>query len=310
MNVFERLRKFDQHSESDLKLMILNLEDIKRMRHQEGYWKRRSHDLSALAEQTEKQVEVARQKICFRPARHMWNHGGYSLATRRNYGHPAAATASIMVTIHLGDSGFLRDPPSVSRFDHSAATAKILRSRVFSWLSKGSSKSTNSEGDSTHQQDVGTPKLHTSVVTSSFATFSAEDLNLGGCVVNVDKLQSIASAIKTVGDLQPVVGGLGWNSLVLLVLESVGCPIWLTRRREPRSFSGLLALLRRCAEFTKIWEWWRCTALNGSVKLALECRKSNESQTMGIKVLATDLQTEGESPRKIGCIRGRGHRGR
>ena len=54
VNVFERLRKFDHHSESDFKLVILNNvneravknEDQKREKHNKD-WKKRSQDSSA-----------------------------------------------------------------------------------------------------------------------------------------------------------------------------------------------------------------------------------------------------------------------
>ena len=117
VNVFERHQKFDDHSESDLKLVILNYQDelaqkneeLKRVRNNRDYWKKRSEDLGAMVEHTDKQLEEVRQKVCFRPGRHISNCGGYSLAARRNYGHTAATTASIMVTSDLGDSGVVRD---------------------------------------------------------------------------------------------------------------------------------------------------------------------------------------------------------
>ena len=85
------------------------------------------------------------------------------VATRSQLGaimFTAAATASIMVTSGLGDSGVVRDPHIVIRLEHTAATAKILRSRMLyssesasieaepqllGRLSRSSSESTNSK---------------------------------------------------------------------------------------------------------------------------------------------------------------------
>ena len=70
-------------------------------------------------------------------------------------------------------------------------------------------------------------------------------MDLGG-YVNVAKLESTASPIKTVGDLQPVVEGTGAElcGLNIKVMESVGCPSWLTRlgesRENPARFSVYL----------------------------------------------------------------------
>ena len=130
-----------------------------------------------------------------RPGRHIPNYRGHSLADRRNYGHTAAVTASIMVTSDLGDSGVVRDPHSVIRFEH---TAKILRSRMF-FGSAATSVDAEPQhqgqpvqqelievhpfkSESTHQQAEEKSKTHTIVVSSGLANFSAEDLDLGGYV--------------------------------------------------------------------------------------------------------------------------------
>ena len=59
------------------------------------------------------------------------------------------------------------------------------------------------------------------------AIFSAEDLDLGGHVVNVEKLQSIANAMKTVEDFQTVVEGIVVEHCGFL--GSVGCMSMLAR---------------------------------------------------------------------------------
>ena len=94
VNVFEGLREFDHHSESDAKVVILNFEDelaveneeLKRKKNHKDNWKRRSQDLSALVAHTKKQLEEERQKTCFHTGRHTSNCGGHSLAARRNLG--------------------------------------------------------------------------------------------------------------------------------------------------------------------------------------------------------------------------------
>lgn len=70
-------------------------------------------------------------EILLLPVRHVSNYGGYWVVARRNYGHTAAATASITVTSDLGDLSVGRDPHIVIQFEHRAATAKTLRSQVF-----------------------------------------------------------------------------------------------------------------------------------------------------------------------------------
>ena len=67
------------------------------------------------------------------------------------------------------------------------------------------------KSDSTHQQAVETCRVYSSVA-SSIANISAEDLALCRYVVSAEQHQSKASAIKTVGVLQPVgpvVEGIG-----------------------------------------------------------------------------------------------------
>ena len=115
VTVSARLRKFDQHSERDLRLVIPNFEDelaakneeLKRMKNNKVHRKKLSQDLSGMVEHTEKQSRVARQKICFRQ--------GYILRTvlaTRSVSSATmvtAATASITVTSDLGDSNVVRD---------------------------------------------------------------------------------------------------------------------------------------------------------------------------------------------------------
>lgn len=80
----------------------------------------------------------------------------------------------------------------------------------------------------------------------------------------------MASAIKTVGDLQPVVEGIGAElyGLIIKVMESVGCPSWPpawgNRERTPLAFrsrcsASTLAVnvSRIYAEFKGILQWWR-----------------------------------------------------
>ena len=55
-------------------------------------------------------------------------------------------------------------------------------------------------------------------------------------MVNVEKLQSIASAVKTVGD-----SGAKFYGFIMKAMESVGCPSWLARlgesKEKPAGFS-------------------------------------------------------------------------
>ena len=137
--------------------------------------------------------------------------------------------------------------------------AKILRSRMFYGSAaelQGQLAQQAAElievhqfkGDSTHQQAVEKSKVHTSLVSSSFVVVSAEDFDLGGYMLNVEKLQSIASAMKTVGDLQPVVEGTGAEpyGFVLKVMENVGCPSWLSRLGESKANPDRLSVYLFC----------------------------------------------------------------
>ena len=74
-------------------------------------------------------------------------------------------------------------------------------------------------------------------------------------MVNVEKLQCIASAIKTVGDLQPVYGGTGAElcGFITKAMESIGCPSWLTRSRESRENPAHLSVYLFCFEALRSW---------------------------------------------------------
>ena len=89
-------------------------------------------------------------------------------------------------------------------------------------------------------------------------------------MVNVEKLESVASAMRTVGNLQTVVEGTGAElyGFIIKVMESVGCPRWLSRRRidrESREPFGLLVLLQRwcmsVASTQSLQGLWNCSTV-------------------------------------------------
>ena len=137
-------------------------------------------------------------EILLLPVRHVSNYGGYSVVARRNSGHAAASTK---VTSDLGDLCVARDPHIIIQFEHRAVMAKTLRSRMFFGSVVASVRPEpllqvqlsqqelievrQFKSDSTHQQAVGKFEVHTSVVSSSIANSSAEDLDLGCYVVSM-----------------------------------------------------------------------------------------------------------------------------
>ena len=86
------------------------------------------------------------------------------------------------------------------------------------------------KGDSTRQQAVEKSKVH--IVSSEIAIFSAEDLDLCGYMVNVEKLQSIANAMKTVEDLQQWLRALARSSVVFLIMKVMGS-VWMPEHANP-----------------------------------------------------------------------------
>ena len=174
-------------ADSDSKLVILNFwdelavknEELKRMKNNKDCWKKRSQHLSVVV-----RPEVARQNISLRPGPHVSTYGGCSLADRRSCGHTAAATASLVVTGDLGDTGIVRDPHSVMRFEHRATTAMTLRSRMFHGSAAASTEAEPQLQGQLAQQELISEKWRFPKYTPALcvANFSAEYLDLGSHV--------------------------------------------------------------------------------------------------------------------------------
>ena len=105
-----------------------------------------------------------------------------------------------MVTSDLRDSGVVRD---LIRLEHRSATANILRTRMLYGPAVSIEVEPQLQGQLAQQELIKIHQFKSDSVLQQVVEKSKVHTS-DGYVVNVEKLQSMASVMKTVGNLQTV----------------------------------------------------------------------------------------------------------
>ena len=257
-NFEERFRTWDDCSESDIKLMLVRLEDesgakdacINALRAQARKHKEKADKLEMQLVETKEELSQLQLHTQYRSGAKfskVTTFGGYHLAAKSTIG-TAGARATAEIAGGDAEQGNLRDPHTVILYEHRMAVAIRLKAAEErdAYVSQGILfEAIEIKCDSTHQSAIDKEKVHASVIGVS--SISSEDFNActtavdadGNAVLGYDLLATMVSTQRTTGDLQYVRSGTGAElyNLVKRELNSVEIPDW-DERLERHAAAG------------------------------------------------------------------------